>query len=106
MKMKLIDLDELLKELEEWGADLYDTTPGRQLGVTDAIVIACQMPTVDAEPVIRCKDCLYWRNYCRVVNGVTSHHVCGCKRELDGAMHRSKANDFCSRAERKKNEAD
>ena len=49
--MRLIDADALLKELEEWEADLYDTTPERQLGVTDAIVIACQMPTVDAVPV-------------------------------------------------------
>ena len=49
--MRLIDADELCKELEEWGADLYDTSSGRQLGVTDAIVIACQMPTVDAIPI-------------------------------------------------------
>ena len=48
---RLIDADELCKELEDWGADLYDTSPGRQLGITDAIVIACQMPTVDAVPV-------------------------------------------------------
>ncbi len=58
-------------------------------------------PTVDAVPVIRCKDCIYWKRYCRVVDGVTSHHVCGRKRELDGTMHRSKADDFCSWAERK-----
>ena len=51
--------------------------------------------------LIRCKDCIYWKRYCRVVDGVTSHRVCGRKRELDGTMHRSKANDFCSWAERK-----
>ena len=49
--MRLIDADNLLKELEEWKADLYDTSSDRQLGVTDAIVIACQMPTVDAIPI-------------------------------------------------------
>ena len=49
--MRLIDADELLAELEDWKADLYDTSSGRQLGITDAIVIACQMPTIDAEPV-------------------------------------------------------
>lgn len=51
IRKRLIDLDDLLKELEEWEADLYDTTPERQLGVTDAIVIAIQMPTVIAKPV-------------------------------------------------------
>lgn len=48
---RLIDADYLLKELEDWQADLDDAFSGRQLGVTDAIVIACQMPTVDAVPV-------------------------------------------------------
>lgn len=87
---RLIDADELLKELEEWEADLYDTSPGRQLGITDAIVIACQMPTVDAVQVIRCKDCKYketggWQTWC-------------CQNQFwvtDG--------DFCSRAEEKDN---
>lgn len=55
----------------------------------------------DAGELIRCKDCIYWKRYCRVVDGVTSNHVCGRKRELDGLMHRSKADDFCSWAERK-----
>lgn len=48
---RLIDADYLLKELEDWQADLDDAISGRQLGVTDAIVIACQIPTVDAVPV-------------------------------------------------------
>lgn len=52
--------------------------------------------------LIRCEDCIYWKRYCRVVDGVTSHHVCGRKRELDGTMYRSKANDFCSGAEKKR----
>lgn len=57
-----------------------------------------------AEPkgkLIRCKDCKYWEEYCRIVDGVASDHVCSLKREIDGAMHRVKADDFCSWAERK-----
>ncbi len=50
--------------------------------------------------LIRCKDCVFWKNYCRVVDGVRSDHVCSKKRELDGTMHRTKADDFCSWAER------
>ncbi len=49
--MRLIDADYLLKELEDWQADLDDAISGRQLGVTDAMVIAYQIPTVDAVPV-------------------------------------------------------
>ena len=56
--------------------------------------------------LIRCRDCIYWKRYCRVVDGVTSNHVCGRKRELDGLMHRSKADDFCSWAERRNDETD
>lgn len=56
------------------------------------------------EPItelIRCKDCLYWEEYCRIVDGVASDHVCSRKRELDGTMHRVKADDYCSWAKRK-----
>ena len=49
--MRLIDVDYLLKELEDWQADLDDAISGRQLGVTDAMVIAYQIPIVDAVPV-------------------------------------------------------
>lgn len=56
---------------------------------------------VEFTKVIRCKDCIYWEEYCRIVDGVASDHVCSLKRELDGTMHRVKADDFCSWAERK-----
>ena len=56
------------------------------------------------EPItelIRCKDCIYWKEYCRIVDGVASDHVCSRKREIDGTMHRAKADDYCSWAKRK-----
>ncbi len=56
------------------------------------------------EPItelIRCKDCIYWEEYCRIVDGVASDHVCSRKREIDETMHRAKADDYCSWAERK-----
>lgn len=60
-----------------------------------------------AEPkgkLIRCKDCIYWEEYWRIVDGVASDHVCSNKREIDGAMHRVKADDFCSWAVRKEDD--
>ena len=59
------------------------------------------IPDADAVEVVRCKDCVFWKYYCRVVDGVESDHVCSIKRELDGLMHRTKADDFCSWAKRK-----
>ena len=51
--------------------------------------------------LIRCKDCIYFTEYCRIVDGVTSNHVCSRKREIDGTMHRVKADDYCSWAKSK-----
>lgn len=89
--MRLVDVDALIAE--------YDRVHVGKPGGARKLMV--EAPIIDAVPVIRCKDCIYWKRYCRVVDGVTSHHVCGRKRELDGAMHRSKADDFCSWAERK-----
>lgn len=96
--MRLIDADVLMDLLEKgWKTTSRDTFTHHTIDRTDVE----GTPTVDAVPVIRCKDCVYWKEYCRVVDGVTSHHVCSKKRELDGLMHRTKADDFCSWAERK-----
>lgn len=50
--MRLIDLDALLKEFDEWEEDLKkDGLAERALGIVDASVIAAQQPTVDAIPI-------------------------------------------------------
>ena len=53
-------------------------------------------PTVDAVPVIRCKDCKYWYageniNYCRKF----------WDDDGEPKLYRCTVDDFCSRAERK-----
>ena len=48
-------------------------------------------PTIDAEPVVRCKDCIYFHDY---GDGVKN---CWC----DGGGIFTKDDDFCSHAERK-----
>lgn len=30
-------------------------------GINDAITAVEELPTIDAVPVVRCKDCKYWR---------------------------------------------
>lgn len=103
---RLIDADELLKELEEWEADLYDTSPGRQLGITDAIVIASQMPTVDAVSVIRCKDCKHRPKDNGTGNAGFSYdfpdYRCPCRCEDDFYSWMPDDDWYCANAERKK----
>lgn len=103
-EMRLIDVDELLQEFDEWNADLQAdsilyslSTTERQLGMTDAMVIASQMPTVDAVPVVRCKDCIY-HFYDK------KYDVQYCSRKDYG--YGWKDDDYCSMAVRKKNETD
>ena len=55
-----------------------------------------EVQTVDAEPIIRCKDCKYWYageniNYCRKF----------WDDDGEPKLYRCTADDFCSRAERK-----
>lgn len=57
-------------------------------------ILEHEEPTVDAVPVIRCKDCKHWQFYDSVKANV-------CKRRYDRHYWQSHEDDFCSRAERK-----
>ncbi len=96
--MRLIDVDTFIKELQEWNTKLQTHTiiyaiPGvdRQLGVNDAITIARQMHTVDAEPVIRC-----W--HCKHFDTETMHKGYGFCPMLDTFR---RPEGYCDLAERK-----
>ena len=62
--MRLIDADALLKWLSEWelqeapwwGANGYGDAKVAET-IKEAIDAVEQMPTIDAVPVVRCKDC-------------------------------------------------
>ena len=79
--MRLIDADAMIEHLRK--DPLFDFV--ERYGITG--VIEAQ-PTVDAVPLIRCKDCKYW--------GADVYRY-GCKYAT-GVMFE---NDHCSRAERK-----
>ena len=65
--MRPIDADALLKWLSEWelqeapwwGANGYGDAKVAET-IKEAIDAVEQMPTIDAVPVIRCKDCKHW----------------------------------------------
>lgn len=97
--MKLIDRDELLATFER-DADVSVT--GRRNAEEVKRVLQTiyddikDSPVVDAVPVIRCKDCKYYRE-----------GECWCEHDNDGweyyqsVIENPLPDDFCSEAERK-----
>lgn len=86
--MRLIDADALWDELTEDLGDgdvLYRIPPSY---IDDA-------PTVDAVPVVRCKDCKYYK---------PDEFECGC--DFAGGLPYVKADDFCSYGQRRDQSAD
>lgn len=87
--MRLIDIEDvaLLKTVTDGG--LSAKALWRRIN---------SQPTVDAVPVIRCKDCKY----------SSPNQVYGCRIHsfADDIDKRMYSDDYCSRAERKGNETD
>ena len=83
--MRLIDEDEAFKVLSAY---YKHRTPVQNSALHDAL---SRVPTVDAVPVIRCKDCKHWQK--SVIN--YNEYVC----YWGGYV--KKEDDFCSWAERK-----
>ena len=84
--MRLIDADALIKEANEEGA----------YGYVDASQIV-KAPTVDAVPVVRCRDCIgssMWHN----------DVLCGCAVCSLSGMYLESEDSFCSYGERKDGE--
>ena len=70
------------------------TVPEYADGWNSAKKIIDTAPTVDAVPVVRCKDCKYWQDN----NDGYPHEECRW-----GHGETPDANDFCSYGERKNN---
>ena len=93
--MRLIDADKLKEYFKE-----YTTHSGIQVSLDRyALKVIEEEPTVDAVPVIRCKDC----KHCMIFSMFTSKWYVCCRNEKGVNV---KADDFCSYAERGNNEAD
>ena len=92
--MRLIDADELLEKIH----DLYITEIGYRHRCID-VESVMDAPTVDAVPIIRCKDCKYG----------SPNGIYGCVLERFNRLDKSErmySNDYCSRAEGKDDETD
>ena len=83
--MRLIDADALIEFIVEEAQDL------RTLSTKTVGQAISKTPTVDAEQVIRCKECKEYAEW-------GDNMIC---MRLGSYYGNTKQNDFCSRAERK-----
>lgn len=102
--MRLIDADEL-RAIHSMGEDCIDCHQNvrhcqydRNYTKMDFCGWLDDAPTVDAVPVVRCRDCLYWQK-----SSLFRGHTV-CRYVLDCSVVR-REDDFCSRGERKDGEA-
>lgn len=100
--MRPIDADELRKDIVERGAQLsgcYSAGIARYMDRMLAHVLAevDSAPTVDAVPVVRCKDC---KHYAFTDNRVPQERVWWCYYW----GYEIGADDYCSNGERKDDE--
>lgn len=93
--MRLIDADALHEEFCK-----FSNATGEDM--THAIFYAHIAPTIDAVPVIRCKDCKFSKAYYHGSESNLGMFTYLCTQGLYGMN----ADDYCSRAERKDNGAD
>lgn len=95
--MQLIDVDVLLEQMEKLyqkRSEESNMTGDRTVCVTwnDAVFCIKDSPAVDAVPVVRCRECVYWASG---ANEDESWEYCyWFESEIDG-------NEFCSYGERK-----
>jgi len=80
MKKRIVDLDALLKTLYKYYPEYWE----------DVIE---EFPTLDAVPVVRCKDCKWWKYE-------PNWNLHFCTYAIGESFVRGKE-DYCSRGERK-----
>lgn len=89
--MRLIDADRLLAEIKtlpimsNWGETFFPR-------------LVQDQPTVDAEPVVRCKDCGAWKRNVGIVDSPNGHCF---EHDID-----TNGQDFCSYGERREGDND
>lgn len=94
---RLIDADALKKELAISGSCnncAYSSIFGclEDIRAADVCISINEAPTVDAVPVVRCKDCIYWQDN----NGGYPHLMCRWNTD-----ETPDEDDYCSWGERR-----
>lgn len=98
--MRLIDADALeSKIIKEKDAVVSRDTYGigYNNGMSMAHAMSVMSPTIDAVPVVRCRDCVWYEPD-------RDGEWIGCYFDTELKDDRPNADDFCSRGERRSNE--
>ena len=95
--MRLIDADVICKKLAERAIEYLNVDECTVETIKEDMKIVNRIPTMGAEPVVRCKDCKYWQDN----NDGYPHEECRW-----GNGETPDANDFCSYGERKEGATD
>ena len=97
LKIKILaERDKILREVQTAPYEIVRTKPfqhGNSMrgGIRKALKCMEQTPTIDAVPVVRCKDCKHFRR------NLENDTYCGCV----GGLTDPEEHDFCSYGERK-----
>lgn len=93
--MRMIDADAFIRFLAEQrvkNTGMFTNGVNKALNIAISALKNQQItPTVDAVPVVRCKDCKYYK---------PDEYECGC--DFAGGLPYVKAGDFCSYGKRRK----
>ena len=97
--MRLIDADALLEKVQFRlpGKSQYAEVIARCVEITRQLIV--DSPTIDAVPVVRCKDCKYRSGL--VGRPPFMFYICTCAEGLTGAV---RDENYCSYGERKDGE--
>lgn len=93
---RLIDADALLPMMKYTTTDSEIGVFPIKIGFNTIAKVIDNTPTIDAVPVVRCKNCKYFTR--DTITGVT---IPGTEYCIFTMNNRIEENDFCSRAERK-----
>lgn len=103
--MRLIDGDALMETIRAHDYPLrayFNSTDNGMftLGIQQAVD---EQPTVDAVPVVRCRDCELWNDWDSAGKESLGNYVCSCAHWSveDGAVLYTRPTDYCSYGERK-----
>lgn len=120
--MRLIDANILIEEIKSLEVTMGGQSLIHKSGKDSIINLIEQQPTIDAEPVVYCKDCIYWQDRkIKMSNGeyrdylpdeemfvaidkginVGEHCTLHGYDNMSGSWFWAKANDFCSKGKRK-----
>lgn len=88
---RLIDADLAIEKCNE-DMEAVKDLPQRQDGILDAVMNIHECPTIDAVPVVRCKDCKYWNPTYRYCEGIGNWF---------GEVDSWSDNGFCFKGERR-----